>query len=97
MYKIENDKFSVLKRYEIENIKEGYFLNKGLNLIIKREKDWIMYKSKTFEKLQRIDKRKIKCVATCNKEMLCYIQEGSIVVFAKQIMKKFFIDYDKLK
>ena len=60
MYKIENDKFSVLKRYEIENIKEGYFLNKGLNLIIKREKDWIMYKSKTFEKLQRIDKRKIK-------------------------------------
>jgi hypothetical protein len=70
---IDNERYSILKKFEIENVKEGYFLNKGQNLIIKREKDWIIYRSLTFEKLQRIDKRKIKSVVTCDNEMFCYI------------------------
>lgn len=44
-------KFVLHKKHEIFGVKEGYFLNDGFNVMIKREKDWITYRSSDFEKL----------------------------------------------
>ena len=66
VFEIDNDSFRLAKKVDIFGLKYGYFLNYGFNLMIKREKDWIIYNSYKFEKLQRIDKRKIKTVVTCN-------------------------------
>jgi len=51
--------------------------------MIKREKDWMIYKSMDFQKLQRIDHKKVQSVVTFNNEIICYINKDSIVKLAK--------------
>jgi hypothetical protein len=51
--------------------------------MIKRDKDWMIYKSLDFQKLQRIDHKKVQSIVLFNNEILCYIHKESIVKLAK--------------
>lgn len=90
---IEADTFTLSKKFEIQTVKEAYFLNEGHHLMIKRDKHWMLYRSQSFQKLKRIDNRNINSIIfNSNNQMSSYINKDSIVKFSQKVGKNYYAD-----